>query len=230
MMVRIKIDLKNKAVELRKTGLSYSEILKEIPVAKSTLSLWLQSVGLSKKQKQRLTDKKLAAMKRGWIKVHQLRMDRWKKTKDLASLDIKSISKRERWLIGIVLYWAEGSKEHEYSKSTSAKFSNSDPMMVVFFKNWLLEFCSLSQENLIYELYIHEKADISKAVIFWSEKLMVAQNSIRVYFKRHNPKTNRKNIDSSYVGLIRIRVKGGVSLPRKIEGWVNGILKNCGFV
>jgi len=55
-MVYLNEDYK-KAIELRKKGLSYSEILKCVPVAKSTLSLWLRSVGLSKKQRQRLTDK-----------------------------------------------------------------------------------------------------------------------------------------------------------------------------
>lgn len=52
-----KIEEKKKAIELRKQGLSYREILEQIPVAKSSLSLWLRSVGLSKKQKQRLTEK-----------------------------------------------------------------------------------------------------------------------------------------------------------------------------
>jgi len=42
---------KEKAIKLRKRGFSYSEILREIPVAKSTLSLWLRSVGLAKKQR-----------------------------------------------------------------------------------------------------------------------------------------------------------------------------------
>jgi orotate phosphoribosyltransferase-like protein len=36
------LTLKNKAVSLRKQGKTYSEILKEIKVAKSTLSLWLR--------------------------------------------------------------------------------------------------------------------------------------------------------------------------------------------
>ncbi len=59
---------KEKAIALRRKGLSYSEILKEIPVAKSTLSLWLRSVGLAKKQKQRLTEKKRLGQLRGALK------------------------------------------------------------------------------------------------------------------------------------------------------------------
>jgi len=60
-----KIKEKERAIKLREKGFSYSEILKWIPVSKSTLSLWLKRVGLSKIQKQRLTEKKLAAALRG---------------------------------------------------------------------------------------------------------------------------------------------------------------------
>ncbi len=45
-----KIELRKKAIDLAK-GKTYSEILKDIPVAKSTLSLWLRWVGLSVRQK-----------------------------------------------------------------------------------------------------------------------------------------------------------------------------------
>lgn len=38
-----KIEEKQRAIELRRDGLSYNEILKLIPVAKSTLSVWLKN-------------------------------------------------------------------------------------------------------------------------------------------------------------------------------------------
>ncbi len=56
-----KNDKREIAIALRKKGLSYREILKRVFVAKSTLSLWLGDVGLSKKQKQRITQKRIEA-------------------------------------------------------------------------------------------------------------------------------------------------------------------------
>ena len=50
---------KIKAVNLRKSGKTYSEILKIVPVAKSTLSIWLREVGLSKVQKQTITKRQI---------------------------------------------------------------------------------------------------------------------------------------------------------------------------
>jgi transposase len=65
----VKFKEKETAIELRRQGYSYSEILKKIPVAKSTLSLWLRSVGLAERQKQRLTEKK----RKGQLKGAQMK-------------------------------------------------------------------------------------------------------------------------------------------------------------
>ena len=40
---------KARAIQLRKQGKTYSEIMKEAPVAKATISLWLHDVQLAKK-------------------------------------------------------------------------------------------------------------------------------------------------------------------------------------
>jgi len=71
----VKLKEKEKAIKLRKKGHSYSQILEKIPVAKSTLSLWLRSVKLAKRQKQQLTQKKLAAAFRGAMKRREQRID-----------------------------------------------------------------------------------------------------------------------------------------------------------
>lgn len=226
----MKSSFKEKAINLRKQGLSYSEILKQIPVAKSTLSSWLESVNLTKKQKQRLTEKKLASMRRGWKKVHELRMNRWNKLKSEGEKEIKKLTRNEKWLLGIGLYWAEGSKEKENGSATGIKFSNSDPAMILLFRSWLKDFLNISEEKIKYELYIHEKADWKKASQFWSSKLKTPQEDIRVYFKPHNPNPKRKNIDKNYKGLIRINVLGSIPLTRKISGWIEGIIKNWGVV
>ena len=42
--------LKQKAIELRKRGFSYSHIRKEVKVSKSTLSIWLAGMPLSRER------------------------------------------------------------------------------------------------------------------------------------------------------------------------------------
>jgi len=225
-----KIKEKEKAINLREEGYSYSEILKEIFVAKSTLSLWLRNVGLSKKQKQRLTEKKLMSMKRGWEARRDERIKITEKIKNKAKSDIKRISKRELWLMGIMLYWAEGAKEKKWNVSVNLKFSNSDPLIIKLYIKWLKKICLVSSKDIVYELYIHDTADWKKAKKYWSRIINIPSYELRIYFKHNKRKTKRGNIGSGYNGIIMVRVKKSVNLNRKVQGWIEAIYQHCGVV
>ncbi|MDO8492325.1 MAG: hypothetical protein Q7S34_01635 [bacterium] len=71
-----KLKEKEIAIKLRREGKSYREILEQIPVAKSSLSLWLRDVGLSKRQNQRLTERRLMASQRGGDVKRAQRLER----------------------------------------------------------------------------------------------------------------------------------------------------------
>jgi hypothetical protein len=218
-----KTEEREKAIKLRKEGFSYSEILKEIPVAKSSLSLWLRSVGLAKKQKQRITEKKLAAALRGARAKKEKRMALVKEIKDKARKDIKNINKRDLLLIGTSLYWAEGAKEKENNPGVGINFSNSDPRMILIFIKWLRTIFTINNSDLSYELYIHETANLRNAKLYWSKILSMPAQNLRVYFKKNKINTIRKNIGNNYYGLIRLRVAKSSTLNRKIAGWIEGI-------
>ena len=102
---------KELAIHLRRKGKSYSEILAKIPVAKSTLSLWLREIGLSKPHKQKLTEKRLLAARRGGETRKKQRLEFTKSIYKKTSDDIDKISKRDLWLMAVMLYLAVGSKE-----------------------------------------------------------------------------------------------------------------------
>lgn len=226
-----KLQEKEKAIKLRKKGLSYSEILKQIPVAKSTLSLWLRSVGLSKRQKQRLTEKKLAAALRGAQARKDYRLAITKEIKDKAKKEIGSLSNRELWLIGTVLYWAEGSKEK--IKSPRLEFCNSDPFMIKLYLNWLSKILKIKNNKVVFEIFIHENHsnELNNVKKYWSSITGFSKSSFKnIYLKKHNIKTNRKNIGSNYHGLLKIRIKESSILNRKVAGWIEGIYNHCGVV
>ena len=227
----LKTKEKEKAIKLRKRGFSYSEILKEIPVAKSTLSLWLRSVGLSKRQKQRLTEKKLNAMKRGWEACHQNRLNITKLIKDKARKEIGRVNKRDLWMIGTALYWAEGAKEKQWNTGVGIKFSNSDPIMIYFFSKWLKEICLVPSQDITYDLYIHKKTGHwESARCYWGKILSIPPKKIRVYFKRHKINTKRRNVGKDYHGLLRVNVKRSSNLNRRISGWIEAFNKYCRVV
>ena len=228
-----KVQEKNKAIELRKHGLSYKEILEQIPVEKSSLSIWLRNVRLAKKQEQILSSKKMAGMRRGWEARHAGRIRTSIEIKNKAAGEINTISVRELWLMGVAMYWAEGSKEKEYNPGSGIRFSNSDPKMLKLFLKWLIEITKTPKEDIYFEIYIHEnhRDRVKKISKYWADVINFPIDYFnRVYFKRNKTNTNRKNISANYNGLLRIMVKKSSNLNRKIQGWIDGINKHCGVV
>lgn len=202
---------KQKAIRLRKQGKTYSEILSVIPVAKSTLSIWFQSVDLSKKQKQKqnITQKRLEGSKRGGVVKKIQRIEKQNIMFLNAKAQIVNISKRDLFLIGIVLYWAEGSKEKEYHPGSSLKFANSDHNMIKLFLYWL-EDLGVKRERICFDIYLHEnnKYRVSKVIKYWSKNTNFSEKFFRVYFKKNIIKTKRKNISpETYFGVLRVYVK-----------------------
>ena len=222
---------REKAIKLRKRGFSYSEILKEIPVAKSTLSLWLRSVGLSKRQKQRLTGKKLAAALRGARSRKDQRLLITKEIKVKARGEIGKLSNRELWLIGVALYWAEGHKEKTHA--SPIKLGNSDPNLINIFLEWLQKVCKINRKDIKFRIYLHEtsKNRLGEVKKYWARATKFPERDFqKISWKKHKINTRRKNIGENYYGLLDVSVKKSINLNRKVQGWIEGICKNCGVV
>jgi|SRR3989344_738345 len=218
--------LKSKAIKLRKLGKTYSEILKVVPVAKSTLSLWLREVGLSKKQNQKITQKRLDAAWRGGQKRKNDRIVSTTYIQNEAIKEVGNISKRELLLMGAMLYWAEGAKEKSYRPSSRVDFSNSDSLMIRLFLKWLFDICEVKKNDVKFGIYIHEnsKNRINEVRKWWSRETGFGIKCFEyVYFKKHNPLTKRKNVGEMYYGNLRVYVKASTSLNRRISGWVKGV-------
>jgi len=218
---------RERAIELRRQGLSYSQILAQVPVAKSTLSLWLRSVRLSIPEQYALTQKKLAAAKRGGESKRRQRLLRTAELIEKARGEVGILSKREKWLIGAALYWAEGSKQRSASVSNAVTFNNSDPVMLRFFKEWLLQSLEIGLSRLKFEIYIHEtqKYRVKEAQKYWAQRLAIPLRLLQtVYFKKNIIKRTRKNPENGYYGLIRITVRSSSALNRTIAGWIEGIV------
>lgn len=210
--------------------MTYREILERVPVAKSTLSDWLGSVGLAKVQKQRLTKKRREGALRGAARRREIRLQQIHDLTQDARVRVGKISARELWLIAVALYWAEGSKQSDHNVSTGIMLGNSDPRMLKLFRAWLKQ-AGVSDTSMIYELYVHEdrRADTESFKTWWAHEIGVPRRSLnRVYFKRGNPKTNRTNVGDLYHGLLRIKVSISTNLNRQMSAWASAISENLG--
>lgn len=219
--------LREKAIALRKRGDTYSEILSVVKIAKSTLSIWLKNIGLAKSQKQRITEKRLAAQKRGAESRRQQRIRKQEFIYKNAEEDVTHLSKRDLWLCGIMLYWAEGTKEKEDRPGVGIQFSNSDPRMIKLFVKWLREIIKISSKEIIYELYVHKdrKEILPNIKKFWSRKLRVDMDKLRTYFKSEKRKKVKIYKVDFYTGLIKVKVRESSELNRRVDGWVRAIAK-----
>lgn len=217
-------DSKDRAILLRKQGLTYSEILSQVPVAKSTISLWLHSVGLAQYQKQRITEKSRLAQKRGAERKKEIRIELSEKIRNEALIESKKLFCSPLWIAGTILYWAEGCKEKPWRPSEKVALINMDPHAIKLFCCWILKFGNITDSALVYEIYIHERANIQGAIVYWAKELNINSSLIRVYLKKHNPKPFRKNIGNLYHGIMRVKVARSTQLLRRIAGWTEGML------
>ncbi len=217
---------KELAIEMRKKGCTYNEILAVVPVAKSTLSLWLREVGLSMKQKQTITEKRINGQKKAARVRHEMAVDKRNEIYDTSREQIGNLTDREIWLLATMAYWAEGAKERVGGKSASIDFANMDPRMIRMFVYWLTSVQKIPFAGIKFEIYIHEnnRHRVDEVQRYWSSELCISVDRLqKVRFKKHKIKTNRKNTGILYNGLIRVKVVASSTLVRQLEGWAQGI-------
>lgn len=218
----------DRALALRRSGAGYADILREVRVAKSTLWRWLKAEGLVETQPQRLTELRRAAQRKGAAAVRAKHLAETDAILERARRDVDRINVRELWLIGIALYWAEGTKQKPHNPTQRVVFTNSDPAMLRVFLRWITESCRIAAERLTFEICIHESGDIDTAKKFWAMTLHIPAEQFRIRFKRHRVSPHRRNIGRSYVGLVRIIVQRSAALNRAIRGWTEGIVQGIG--
>lgn len=229
----MKSRLKVRAIKLRKKGLSYSEIREHLPIAKTTLSLWLRDIQLTKKQKERLKQKGGQFQHLACAAHRRKRIEKTKRIVKKARSEIKASDKNTLHIIGVVLYWAEGSKQKAHSPSVGVIFSNTDLLMVRIYIKWLKECLELSDKELVFEIYIHEsyKKSQQDLIKYWSRVTgFPTQRFDKIRLKKNKVKSYRKNRGDNYWGVFRIRVRKSTDLNRKISGWIEGVCLQCGVV
>jgi hypothetical protein len=103
-------------------------------------------------------------------------------------------------------------------------FVNSDPGLIRFFLRFLAS-VGVAQSELNYAVQIHETADIAAAQRFWQHVTGApASQFAKPTIKRHNPKTDRKNVGETYHGCLRVSVYRSSGLYRKIAGWASAAM------
>jgi transcriptional regulator with XRE-family HTH domain len=215
-----KDDLRARARDLRKQGLDYEEIVAELGVSKSSVSLWVRDMPRPERLSYDECRKRSAdGVRRYWAAEGPIREAERVAISAAAAAQIGQLNERELLIAGAIAYWCEGAKNKPYRRSDRVAFMNSDPALIKLFLRFL-KAADVEGEGLVYRVQIHETADIDAAQRFWLDVTRADPTQFRrPTLKRHNPKTVRKNTGSDYHGCLRIDVLRSSVLYRQIEGW-----------
>jgi len=161
-------------LSLRKQGLSYSQIKQKVDISKSTLSLWLREMPLTKSQIDLLRGRNPQRIERF---RNTMRMKREKEESRVLSEVQKELglfSRREILIAGLFLYWGEGTK----AASCTTAVTNTDPDVLRFFVHWLNQL-GIKNEKLTVVLHLYKDMNVKKEMEFWAGYLKIPLSRFR---------------------------------------------------
>lgn len=215
-----KDDLREKARELRTQGLSYNEIVAQLGVSKSSVSLWVRDIPCPERFKYVHNERRYEGLRR----YHEARAALHAAESEASAAEIGELTDRELLIAGAVAYWCEGTKRKPPYHYEKVIFVNSDPGLIRLFLRFLAS-VGVDQRDLTFNVSIHETADVEAAHRFWQEVAGASpERFTKPTIKRHNPKTNRNNVGENYHGCLRVAVYRSSPLYRKIAGWAAGVM------
>lgn len=218
---------KDKAIKLRKKGFSLNEISKKLNKNKSTVAHWCKDIQLNNKQIERLRTKSIESGKKSGIKISETAKEKRlyldNKYSNIGKKDLIRTNRKELFYLGLGLYWGEGYKKGNYEFG----FTNSDPNIIRLFMKWVKEIYSVNQNDFILRVSINNlyRKSNSEIINYWSK---VTKTSLDQFTKTSFIKTDLKRkylTKNAYYGTLRIKVRNGSNLKRRVLGSIKNIPK-----
>jgi len=211
--------LKIEAVSLRKQGLSYGQIKRQLGISKSTLSFWLKTISLTEEQRTKLYTRQVGILNLG------AQSQKHRREKEVALIlrqakeEVKKPIGFETYrLFGAALYWAEGSKGGMF------QMTNSDPNLILFWVRWLKKIYKIPANKLKARLNIYPQQKEIDLKRFWSELTGIPlQNFGKSYVK---PLSNNYKTNNLYYGTMRIEVSKSTNMRHQVYGWTQAVLQD----
>ena len=208
---------KEKAIELRRRGMSYKKIRVELGIPIATLSDWFKQESWSYDIKRRLSSevslsnpKKLELMvqatRQKWQKIHR----QWQEG---AIEEFPKLKKNSLFMAGLMLYWGEGDKKLENGQVT---LSNSDPHLIRLFYLFLTKAINTPLEKISLRLLLYPDLIDKVQKNLWSRATKISLDR----FKRSTTIQGRHPTKRNSYGVCLIRVCSR-QLKEKIMKWLD---------
>lgn len=165
MGARGKVGERERARELRAQAWTISEIVAELGVSRSSISVWVREVDFDEAARaaRARANRRLGARKRGPNRLQQRKQAEIEGLRAEGIERIGQLSDRDLLIAGTAQYAGEGAKG-----DGAVKFANSDPRMILLFCTWLRRFFDVDESRLRVHLYLHQGLDLDGASSFWS--------------------------------------------------------------
>lgn len=206
---------KEKAIELRKSGLTYREIRTQIKVSKSLLSGWFKDITLTTEEEEYLRSRTKKIQDQGRVASilsnRNRRINRELRAMEDAKYIFSENKDKTDFLIGITLYWAEGSK-----RTSCFQFINSDPDMIKFMYGWMEKYLKIEKSKIYCRLFIHKVLGYENIEGFWGNMLGIDPKTFQKTIYKPTIHSIKKN--PLYKGCLRLET-GGIYELRLMKAW-----------
>lgn len=210
------------AREMRRGGESIREIAKKLQVSKGSASLWCRDIVLTEEQVKKLLDRDIVGgivgRMRAWEWHRQEKRTRYIKHHDIGHKKIDNLTERDLFLIGLSLYWSEGSKN-----DGRVLLTNSDPALILIYMSWLKKCLGVNSENIVCRLTINElhRDRVVEIEKYWSEitgiPLTQFTRTTFIHAKWKKLYENKK----TYYGVLAVHVRKSTDLSYEVVGSID---------
>ena len=221
--------LREKAATLRREGYSYSYISQKLALSKSTLSGWLAKVPYTPNKET--LDKIGNSRAASGLAKHKMKLASFVLASQQARKDIGRLSDRDVFMLGIGMYTGEGTKD-----GNSIRLVNANPDIIRFAICWFQRACALKPGNFRVRLHLYPDTDASESLSFWSNALHLPKSQfyppcIDLRQDKRRMKKGKLPYGTAHLSIKSNGKKAfGVALARRINAWIELVLKNAGMV
>jgi transposase-like protein len=214
----MKVHERQRALTLRKKGVSMGEIARTLNVAKSSVSYWVREIKLTSRQKDRLNKNGHsidAIEKRRTARIANTKKRR-EEIISKAGEEVLGLQKDPLWCIGTALYWGEGGKTQQ-----TARVANSDPAVIKIMMRFFEKYSGVDESKYRAHVHTFSHRNAGKAVQYWSKISGVPKcRFFKTYVKQSS--ASKKKRDTLPYGTVQIYVHDSDFFFR-LMGWIKGL-------
>ncbi len=210
-----KIDAKQKTEELRRRGLTYTEIAKYTGVSVSTVSAWLADKPWSVKVKEENQKRAARDNSKRISLLNKARGNQYKKmyaeAERLAVLEYKHYKHNPLFIAGLMLYVGEGDNTDNHV----IRIANSRMDVHRIFIKFSTEYLGVPHEKIRFWLLLYPDLDEIKCIKAWSRKLGLSVG----HFHKNQVIEGRSKKRTLHFGVGNTII-GGTAMKKKLLKWI----------